>query len=109
MAVQSDNPTSMLKYFQALTGLRQSEPALTIGAYQSIDTGSSDVFAYLRSHEDSQILVVLNFSGTAHQLDFSSLTDNARVLLSTEMSSLQTVDLASLDLQSNEGLILRLL
>ena len=107
VAVQSDDPTSMLSYFRTLTGLRQSEPALTIGAYQSIDTGVSEVFAYLRSHKDSQILIVLNFSGTTHHLDLSMLNEKARLLLSTKMTDSRTVDLASLDLQPNEGLVLR--
>jgi alpha-glucosidase len=109
VAVESRDPTSMLSYFRALTGLRQSEPALTIGAYQSVDTGASEVFAYLRSHVDSQVLVVLNFSGKPHRLDLSSLNKKAKVLLSTEMRDLQTVDLTSLDLKPNVGLILRLL
>jgi len=109
VAVQSDDPTSMLSYFRALTGIRQSEPALTIGAYQSIDMGVSDVFAYFRSLADSRLLVVLNFGGTVHRLNLSTLGDEAKVLLSTEMTHSLTAALASLDLKPNEGLILQLI
>jgi len=106
VAVQSADPTSMLNFYRALAGLRQSNPALTIGGYQSIDPGVANIFAYLRSYTEKQLLVVLNFGGTSHRLNLSVLGENARVLLSTEMSDPLAVDLGSLDLKPNEGLIL---
>jgi alpha-glucosidase len=109
VAVQTKDPRSMLNYFRALTDLRQSEPALTIGAYLSIDTGSPNVFGYLRSYEDTQLLIVLNFIGKAERLDLSMLSAQAKLLLSTEMGDPQVMDLGFLDIKPNEGLILQLL
>ena len=109
VAVQTKDPRSMLNYFRALTDLRQSEPALTIGAYLSIDTGSPNVFGYLRSYEDTQLLIVLNFIGKAERLDLSMLRAQAKLLLSTEMGDPQVMDLGFLDIKPNEGLILQLL
>jgi alpha-glucosidase len=108
VAVQSTDPASMLSYFQALTTLRQSEPALNLGAYQSIEAGSSDVFAYVRSHGDTRLLVVLNFGNAAHRLNLSDVGQRAELLLSTLMTVPNSVGLEALDLGPNEGVILRL-
>jgi alpha-glucosidase len=108
VTVQLTDPDSMLTYFQALTALRQSEPALTVGAYQSVEAGSSDVFAFLRSHGDTSLLVVLNFGKRAQRLNFSTLGRRGELLLSTLMTAPRSVKLEALDLGPNEGMILRL-
>jgi alpha-glucosidase len=108
VAVQSADPTSFLSYYRALTSLRQAEPALTAGAYGSVDVGAADVFAYLRSHEATRLLVVLNFGGEARRLDLSAVPGRAELLLSTEMTAPRPVMLADLALAPNEGMILRL-
>jgi alpha-glucosidase len=108
VAFQSTDPASMLTYFRALTALRQSEPALTVGTYQSVEAGSSDVFAFLRSQEDTRLLIVLNFGNRAQRLNFSTLGRRGELLLSTLMTAPHSVGLEALDLGSNEGYILRL-
>src|SRR5690606_37463627 len=50
VAVESDDPRSMLSFFRALTALRQSSAALTFGDYAAIDTGVENLFAYTRTH-----------------------------------------------------------
>ena len=97
----------MLSFFRALTALRQAEPALTIGAYRSLDVGVADVFAYERNHGDSRFLIALNFGGEPRQLDLSAVGERAEVVLSTEMTPSRPVTLAMLDLRPNEGLIVR--
>lgn len=109
VAIQSGDPVSMLNFYRALTGLRQSEPALTIGAYQSVEVGSPEIFVYLRSHAETRLLIVLNFGSEPQRLDFSSLGAPAELLLSTRISPPHKVSLADLRLSQNEGLILRLL
>jgi len=108
VAVQSGDPASMLNFYRALTALRQSEPALTIGDYRSLDPGAAHVFAYLRSHGDARFLVVLNFGGEARRLDLSAVGGRVEVALSTEMTGPHRMTLSALDLGPNEGLILRL-
>jgi alpha-glucosidase len=109
VAAQSQDPTSMLSYFRALTALRQSSPALMVGDYRSLDTGKEDVFAYLRtaSVEGSQqrYLVVLNFGDRTHRIDMSSLGRKGNILLSTNMLSQGEIPLRQLYVSSNEGLI----
>jgi alpha-glucosidase len=108
VAVQSADPRSMLSFYRALTRLRQSEPALTVGDYRSLDTGAADVFAYTRSHAETRFLVVLNFGGKTHRLDLSQAGERAELVLSTQMAAPRTAGLTSVQVGPNEGLIFRL-
>jgi alpha-glucosidase len=108
VAVQSQAPNSMLAFFRALTTLRQSSPALTIGDYASVETGVDNIFAYTRAHGDARVLIVLNFAATTHRLDLSKLGADAEILLSTGMESRGKVRLRALYIVGNEGMILRL-
>jgi len=58
VAVQSQDPTSLLSFTRALTALRQAEPALLVGDTRSLDAGAADVCAYLRSHGAARFLIV---------------------------------------------------
>jgi alpha-glucosidase len=111
VAVQLQDPTSMLSYFRALTALRQSSPALTVGDYQSVDTDKDDIFAYLRTAKtadggEQRLLVVLNFGTGTHRLDFSGLGKQGTILLSTNMLSEGEVPLRRLYIVPNEGMVL---
>jgi alpha-glucosidase len=108
VAMQDQDPTSMLSFYRALTALRQATPALTVGAYRSVDAGASDVFAYVRNEATTRFLVVLNFGGEARRLDLSAVAEQAEVVLSTRMTPVPPTALAALDLRPNEGLVLRL-
>ncbi len=111
VAAQSADPASMLSFYRALTRLRQSEQALTVGSYRSLDSkeGAPDVFAYLRSHGDTRFLVALNFGPVARRLDLSAEASRAELMLSSEMTAPRPVALSALKVGPNEGLILRLL
>jgi alpha-glucosidase len=110
VAAQSQDPTSMLAYFRALTALRQSSPALTAGDYRSLDTGKEEVFAYVRTAPaaggEQRYLVVLNFGERTHRIDMSSLGRRGRILLSTNMLSEGEIPLRQLYVSPNEGIIL---
>jgi len=109
VAVQDKDPTSMLNLYRALSKLRRSEIALHAGAYASVDTGESDVFAYTRRHPGAaQYLVVLNFGGIRHTLDLRKVASTAEIAIATEKQQRGTVDLARLELGPNEGLLLRI-
>jgi alpha-glucosidase len=110
VAAESADPTSMLSYFRALTALRESSPALVVGDYKAVDTGKDEVYAYLRTTRtdsgEQRCLVVLNFGGSTHRLDLSSLGKTANILLSTNMLSKGEVPLRRLYVSPNEGMIL---
>ncbi|MBE2240236.1 MAG: alpha-glucosidase C-terminal domain-containing protein [Caldilineaceae bacterium] len=108
VAIQSQDPRSMLAFFRTLSALRRDSPALSIGAYQSIDTGVENIFAYTRTHADERLLILLNFAATTHRLDLSRLGSDAEILLSTGMESTGKIRLRALYIVGNEGIVLRL-
>jgi alpha-glucosidase len=109
VARQETDPTSMLSLFRALIQLRQAEPALHVGDYTAIESGHDQVFAYLRTAPGAdKFMVVLNFGADGPALDLSHTAAAAQVALSTGMRRSGEVDLSSLLLAANEGLILRL-
>ena len=59
-AVADDN--SILNYYRQLIELRKKMPALIYGNYQILDRKHAQVFAYTRSLNDKNILVLLNMS-----------------------------------------------
>lgn len=109
VAKQSQDPTSMLSLYQALTTLRQSELALNVGDYQAVDVGIADVFAYIRSAPGvARFLIVLNFADRTHTLDVSRVAQAATIAIATDMVRIGLVDVSNLKLHPNEGLVLRL-
>ena len=109
VAQQETDPTSMLSFYRTLTALRRAEPALSVGDYTSVEAGADDVFAYVRHAPDAdRFLVVLNFAAGTHTLDLSEIGVTAEVAVATDMVRAGLVDLSSLNLESNEGLVLRL-
>lgn len=106
VTAQREDATSMLALFRRLVDLRHTLPALNIGNHQSIDARNSQVFAYVREHGPQRLLVVLNFSGHAHDLDLSSVSITGRLLCTSYMDSDDTLNLGYLTLRPNEGMII---
>jgi alpha-glucosidase len=109
VVAQEQEARSTLAFFRALTTLRQSSPALTVGDYASVDTGVENIFAYTRAHNNERLLVVLNFGDATHRLNLSQLGADAEILLSTGMESAGKVRLRALYIVGNEGVVLRLI
>jgi alpha-glucosidase len=108
VALEERDPNSMLSFFRALTALRRATPALSVGSYTSIDAGSADVFAYLREHEGSRVLVALNFAGEPRRLSPGAQGSAGRVLLSTHMDREGPTRLEVIELRPHEGIILEM-
>ncbi len=109
VAAQSQEPTSALNFFRALTGLRRDQPALHSGDFAVVETGAGDVLAYTRSASAAaRYLVALNFAAETHQLNLSHVAANAQIAVATDMQRHGQVDLSSLQLGPNEGLLLQL-
>ena len=109
VARQGSDPTSILSLYRTLSALRQAEPALSVGDYASVESGSEDVFAYLRSAPGAaRFLIVLNFSPRPQALNLSHVAQEATVAVSTDMVRKGLVSLSELALGPNEGLVLQL-
>ena len=102
VAVQKENPGSILNLYRRLIDLRRSEPALAYGGFEPV-THADDVLAYRRQHHDRQFLVALNLGSQAREVRGA----NGRVIVSTHLDR-ENEDVAGvLHLRPEEGLILR--
>lgn len=108
-AAQENDAASHLSFYRALIALRRAEPALTVGTYTAVEAGADEVIAYVRTAPDAdRFLIVLNLSSCAHILNLSAVAPVAGIALATDMARAGTLDLATLTLKANEGLVLRL-
>ncbi len=91
---EEHNPASLLNYYKLLLKMRKQTPALIEGEYIPLNNRSSDYFAFLRKTDQQIVLVVLNFSESSVELDFSRLKEiqgrNLRVLFSSAERLLTT-------------------
>jgi alpha-glucosidase len=107
VAAEKHDPASMLSLVQSLTRLRRTNPALSVGSYKSVETGSEDCLVYIREFEDQAFLVALNFSDTTQNILLPQM-GQGQVALSTYLDREGGVSLAELALRGGEGLVIKL-
>ena len=61
VAIQDRDPSSVLAAYRKLVWLRRRHPALQVGAYRRLTSGSRDLFAFERTTADETIIVAVNF------------------------------------------------
>ncbi len=105
---QRDDPRSMLALFRRLIQLRRGLPALTVGSYDSFDTGDRSVYAYLREHGEQRVLVAINLSAKHRILDLSTAGERGEALCSPYLDRAGRIDLAELSLRPEEGILVSL-
>ncbi|GAC1383872.1 MAG: alpha-amylase family glycosyl hydrolase [Herpetosiphon sp.] len=106
-AEEVDN-RSMLQLYRALTAIRRREPALYGGSYAAVEADRDDVFAYMRTGANNSFLVVLNFGSESQVLDLHAVGEAGEIAVASDMQRRGRVDLQSLTLHGNEGLVIRL-
>lgn len=107
---QRTDDASLLALYRRLVALRHAEPALRRGAQRSIFETAEDVLAWLREEGGDRVLVLANLSDSSRVLAPAPLLrhgSGGEVVLATGERR-GHVDLASLELQPLEGLIVRL-
>ena len=82
VAVERDEPGSLLNLYRDLIGLRREHPVLRDGDYQVLAPTQPALYAYLRRTGGQRILVTLNFDDHPHDLDQPEV-GTGRILLST--------------------------
>ncbi|CAI8189482.1 MAG: alpha-glucosidase [Flavobacteriaceae bacterium] len=98
VASQEVDEHSVLHYFRKATALRKAHQGLIYGDYKLIDPKNEDIYAYTRSYEGKQYLILLSFSENLSTVNLSGLhLTNQKLLLAnskevaeplTEISSL---------------------
>ncbi len=80
VASQTGDSGSLLSTYRTLINYRNTSSALRLGSTTVLDPESGEVFAMLRSHDDTHVLTLLNLSGRevlAGPLDLSALGSSA--------------------------------
>jgi glycosidase len=60
VALQTDDPDSLLNHYRALVALRNEHEALLTGEWTLVDAGTARIYTYLRHVEGEYFLVVVN-------------------------------------------------
>jgi alpha-glucosidase len=103
VAAQAASPSSMLRMTQQLLACRRDHPALSSGRYESLHVDDA-VYAFERMEGDDCVVVVLNLTATSRRVDLGG--GSAEILVSTRMVRSGVIDLATVDLAPDEGVVL---
>lgn len=60
VAHQTDDADSLLSHYRDLVHLRNSQAALRRGDWTHVESSARGIYAFLRSHEEEQLLVIIN-------------------------------------------------
>jgi alpha-glucosidase len=108
VAVELNDPGSILNLYRSLLAYRRSHLSLQTGDYQPLDGMPETVFAYLRrAHGFPGMLVLLNFAAQAVQVQLPGRW-SGRLVLSTYLDCEGEVDLQGLTLRAYEGWLIEL-
>ncbi len=107
VAVQSQQPTSILNLYRKLLWYRRNTPALYGGSYCPLDVDNEDCFVYLRVAGDERRLIALNFGGAPCHIAIPG-GERGSVAISTYMDREGRENLARLELRPHEGVIVEL-
>lgn len=108
VAVERQQPTSLLSLYHRLIELRRAEPALSVGEIAPLPT-DNDLMAYVRKTAERRLLVVLNLGDNPQAFAMADLRSRGRLLLSTHLERNQEDVLDDLNLRGDEGVIVELL
>ena len=64
VAVEEADPGSLLEWYKRLVHVRNQTPALRRGTHEPLDSSTSAVLAFVRSHEEQTVLCVANTSSS---------------------------------------------
>ncbi|MDJ0756150.1 MAG: DUF3459 domain-containing protein, partial [Ardenticatenaceae bacterium] len=103
VASETADPGSMLNLTRALLQLRCKHPALHAGDYAPLDS-AADIFAFWRTHDEEQLLVVTNFSSETREITLPQ--GKWHPLISARGTLVEAVE-ARLSLSGDEAVVLK--
>ncbi len=107
VAVEREDPHSMLTLTRTLLEIRRTTPALNGGSYRPLDNVPEDCLVYLRQFGNQRRLIALNFSNRELIVRLAE-SGAGQLILSTHLDREKQIDLTALRLHSNEGCIIKL-
>jgi len=75
VAAQEADPDSVLNFYRSLIALRKAEPALVYGSYELLLAEDPQIYAFTRTLDDQQLVVICNLTGKP------ALYDNPGIML----------------------------
>jgi alpha-glucosidase len=93
VAVESNDPNSVLAFYREVLKLRHTNVALVGGNYQAIDENDPNVLAYLRTYKDQSVVIALNMSDAAHKLPLPD-GKSAKPLVATPNSAARSKEIS---------------
>jgi alpha-glucosidase len=106
--IQEADPHSMFQLVKQLISIRQTSPALNHGNYIPMTVFERDIIAYLRTQDEENVLIVLNFSDAEKVINLSANSQKSQtILLSTHVDRHDEVSLNALKIRPHEGLMIR--
>lgn len=105
--VERDDPDSILSLYKQLIELRRSERALEVGSFEPA-AAEGDLLTYIRRCDASAFLVALNFSQEPASVDVSGKAARAEIVVSTRRDRRRESARGKVELQGEEGVIVRL-
>lgn len=89
---QRSDENSLWNHYRKIIGLRNSNKALSVGAYKSVATQNDQVFTFLRSTTDQKIVVAVNLSAQPQRAILTFPLDanykSAKSLINSEIRNL---------------------
>ncbi|HWH13892.1 MAG TPA: alpha-amylase family glycosyl hydrolase [Miltoncostaeaceae bacterium] len=103
---QAADPASTLALTRALLGLRRAHPALHAGDQAFHDLGEG-LLAWSRASGDDRWLALVDTTGRPRRVDASPVLAAARRMLSSRPGRSEAVDVARVELEADEAVLLQ--
>ena len=81
VVAQNKDPKSILNHFRKMVKLRKDNPVLVYGQYQILQESHSEIYAYTRTLDQQQVLVLLNFSKKQATITLEETTKTGTLLI----------------------------
>lgn len=107
VALQKEDPDSMLAFYRSLVTLRKRHIALQTGRYTPVYS-DKQLIAYIRENDTERLLVVLNLSHRPGYFRPQNENFKGEIIISTEAERIGLRIENNLMLSGDEGLIVRL-
>ncbi len=75
---ENSDPESCLNYFRKMVKVRKDNPVLIYGDYQIIQPEHEQIYAFKRTLDENQMVVLLNFSETEASINLADMDKNVK-------------------------------
>ncbi|WP_436859946.1 glycoside hydrolase family 13 protein [Staphylococcus caeli] len=72
VANQENDPTSILNYYKKMIDLKKSDDIFTYGTFDLVDEDNAQIFAYTRTYNNQQVLIVSNLTAQTATLNIDT-------------------------------------